>query len=140
MIKYFAQLDLTPTYASEGANGLDLRASVGDLLLPRERLLVSTGLRFELEYPQCMLILPRSGLAYKYGITVLNAPGLIDSDYRGEIKVLLINHGERPFAIEPGMRVAQGLIINAPQSVLLRAPDLGKTERGDKGFGSTGAQ
>ena len=127
-----------PSYASAGSAGLDLYAAAGPLTLaPGARALVGTGLALAL--PECFegQIRPRSGLALKHGVTVLNGPGTIDSDYRGEIGVLLVNLGESPFVVERGMRIAQ-LVIAPVTRVRLVEGDVAPTERGTSGFGSTG--
>ena len=128
-----------PAYARPGDAGLDLRASETVKLEPGERRLVPTGLAIAIPEGHAGLVLPRSGLAMQKGVTVLNAPGLIDSGYRGELKVLLINHGPAVVAIERGERIAQ-LVIQAVARVRLveveRLPD---SARGEGGFGSTGA-
>lgn len=130
-----------PEYFSAGAAGMDLAAAIpapaqlnaGDILL------VPCGFAIALPQGYEAQVRPRSGLASKHGVTVLNAPGTIDSDYRGEVKVLLINHGRVPFTIEPGMRVAQ--LVVAPVTVVEWDPldDLPETARADGGFGHTGA-
>jgi dUTP pyrophosphatase len=128
-----------PAYARPGDAGLDLSASESVKLEPGERRLVPTGLAIAVPEGHAGLLLPRSGLAMQKGVTVLNAPGLIDSGYRGELKVLLINHGPAVVAIERGERIAQ-LVIQAVARVRLveveRLPD---SARGEGGFGSTGA-
>src|SRR6185437_14560117 len=132
-----------PAYESAGAAGMDLRAAVEEdrplLLLPGRRALVPTGLVMEIPQGMEGQIRPRSGLAFKHGITCLNTPGTIDSDYRGEVKVLLINHGDEEFYVERGMRIAQ--IVFAPVTrVKLEEQSLaGSTGRGAGGFGSTGS-
>ena len=132
-------LDL-PAYETQGSAGMDLRAAVKEPLVinPGRRELVPTGLVFELPEGMEAQIRPRSGLAYKHGITCLNAPGTIDSDYRGEVMVLLINHGEKPFTVERGMRIAQMVIAPVVQARLEIRGLASKTSRGDGGFGSTG--
>lgn len=132
-----------PKYETPGAAGLDLTAALpeGDILLlqPGQRALVPTGMAIALPFGYEAQVRPRSGLAVKQGITVLNAPGTIDSDYRGEVKVPLINHGQEPVAITRGMRIAQ--LVLAPVSVLQwdESENLPSSERGMAGFGSTGA-
>lgn len=133
-----------PAYESRHAAGMDLRAAVEEdapiVLRPGERVLVPTGLIFELpEYHEGQ-VRPRSGLAYKHGITCLNTPGTIDADYRGEIKVLLINHGEQDFTIERGMRIAQLVVAPVTQLKIVEASLASTTERGSGGFGSTGTK
>ncbi len=131
-----------PAYETAGSAGMDLRAAVADgeeiVLKPGQRILVPTGLIFELPDGYEAQIRPRSGLAFKHGITCLNTPGTIDSDYRGEIKVLLINLGQEPFHITRGMRVAQAVIAPAPQVQIIETENVTETIRGIKGFGSTG--
>lgn len=133
-----------PTYESPDAAGLDLRAAVKEdapiVLHPGERVLVPTGLIFELPQRHEGQIRPRSGLAYKHGITCLNTPGTIDADYRGEIKVLLVNHGQEDFTIECGMRVAQLVVAPVIQVKIVEANLASSTQRGSGGFGSTGTK
>lgn len=134
-------LDL-PAYETAGAAGLDLRAAVeaGSALViaPGARALVPTGLIFELPAGFEAQVRPRSGLAFKYGVTCLNTPGTIDSDYRGEVKVLLINLGEEPFAVERGMRIAQLVIAPVTHALIEERGLASETGRGAGGFGSTG--
>ena len=129
-----------PMYATEGAAGFDLVTIDDEILMPGERLLVSTGLRAEIPSGKEIQIRPRSGLALKHGITVLNSPGTIDSDYKGVIKVILINHGTEPFGIIKGDRIAQGVFCTAEQADIIegKSEDLMSTLRGEGGFGSTG--
>ncbi|WP_294538851.1 dUTP diphosphatase [uncultured Rhodoblastus sp.] len=131
-----------PAYQSAGAAGLDLVAAVPAdaplLLAPGGRALVPTGLAIELSPGYEAQARPRSGLALHHGVTVLNSPGTIDSDYRGEISVILINHGEKPFEIARGARIAQLVIAPVTQARLTLAEEIAATERGDGGFGSTG--
>jgi dUTP pyrophosphatase len=130
-----------PSYQSAGAAGLDLLAALPAntqlVLEPRARDLVPTGLVIELPAGFEAQVRPRSGLALKHGITVLNAPGTIDSDYRGEVKVLLINLGSEPFVIERGMRIAQLVIAPVTRVELQEAKSLEDSSRGAGGFGST---
>lgn len=134
-------LDL-PTYESKGAAGIDLRAAVEEAvpltLLPGKRALVPTGFIFEIPEGFEGQVRPRSGLAFKNGITCLNSPGTVDSDYRGEVKVLLINLGEEPFIIERGMRIAQMVIASVTQARVAEITEASETVRGAGGFGSTG--
>lgn len=132
-------LDL-PSYATAGSAGMDLRAAVDCTLQPMERHAVPTGLRVAIPDGWEGQIRPRSGLALRQGLSMPNAPGTIDADYRGELKVLLINLGPEPIEIARGMRVAQMLITPAPQVEIAVVNDLDETERGDSGFGSTGLQ
>jgi dUTP pyrophosphatase len=131
-----------PAYQSAHAAGLDLLAAVPEdapvVLAPGQRALVPTGLTIALPSGFEAQVRPRSGLAAKHGITVLNAPGTIDADYRGEIGVLLINHGDAPFAIRRGERIAQMVIAAVARAELVPAASLSTTDRGGGGFGSTG--
>lgn len=127
-----------PSYESEGAAGMDLRSSEAIVLKPGARALVATGLAIELETGFEAQVRPRSGLAARHGITVLNAPGTIDWDYRGEIKVPLINLGDAPFTIERGDRIAQIVIAPVLRARIEDVETLSTTQRGDNGFGSTG--
>jgi len=128
-----------PAYARPGDAGLDLRASESVKLEPGERRLVPTGLAIAIPEGHAGLVLPRSGLAMQKGVTVLNAPGLIDSGYRGELKVLLINHGPAVVAIERGERIAQLVIQAVARARLVEVERLPDSARGGGGFGSTGA-
>jgi dUTP diphosphatase len=131
-----------PAYQSEHAAGFDLVAAVpedGALILdPSDRVLVPTGLVFELPQGYEAQIRPRSGLALKHGVTVLNSPGTIDADYRGEVKVLLVNLGNERFLIQRGDRIAQAVIAPVTHVEITAAEALSDTERGSGGFGSTG--
>lgn len=131
-----------PSYETEGSAGMDIRAAVPEIksmiISPNQRALVPTGLVFEIPKGFEVQIRPRSGLAFKNGITCLNTPGTIDSDYRGEIKVLLINLGAEEFEITRGMRIAQMIVAPVTQAFLNEVGKLGDTERGAGGFGSTG--
>lgn len=129
-----------PFYASTGAAGADVRAAISEplTLLPQETLLVPTGIKVEIPQGYEIQVRPRSGLALKYGITVLNTPGTIDSDYRGPVQVILINHGKAPFVITPGMRIAQLVIQRAIQAKFVFSDSLQITARGAAGFGHTG--
>nr|WP_316651807.1 dUTP diphosphatase [uncultured Gellertiella sp.] len=133
-----------PAYETAGSAGMDLRAAIDEgqrlVLKPGKRALVPTGLIFEIPAGFEGQIRPRSGLAFKNGVTCLNTPGTIDSDYRGEVQVLLINLGEEKFVIERGMRIAQMVIAPVVQAVLREAELAGVTDRGTGGFGSTGLQ
>ena len=131
-----------PHYATEHAAGVDLPAAVDETLMlePGAHAMVPTGLSIALPAGYEAQVRPRSGLASKNGITVLNSPGTIDADYRGEIKVILINHGQAPFAVERGMRIAQ-MVVAPVTSVSWKAVEsLDETARGDGGFGSTGTK
>jgi dUTP pyrophosphatase len=129
-----------PAYQTELSAGLDLRANLESpiLLKPLQRALVPTGLYLELPAGFEAQIRPRSGLAYKHGITVLNSPGTIDADYRGELKVLLVNLSEEEFLIADGERVAQMVIAKHETVSWQEATELSETERGAGGYGSTG--
>lgn len=127
-----------PAYATPGSAGLDLRAAQALTLKPGKRALVPTGLAIALPEGFEAQVRPRSGLAVKHGITVLNAPGTIDADYRGEIQVPLINHGEVDFVIARGDRIAQMVIARVEQVMLEEVTSLDGTARGTGGFGSSG--
>lgn len=129
-----------PEYETEGSAGCDLRAALTEpiTLQPGKRALIPTGLKMALPEGYEAQIRPRSGLAYRNGITMLNTPGTIDSDYRGEVKVLAINHGEEAFTINHGDRVAQMVVTPVQQIEIQKVLELPKTKRGDGGFGSTG--
>ncbi len=135
--------DITlPEYASRHASGLDLRAAVeGNVTIePGERELIPTGIAIALPEEHEAQVRPRSGLAMRHGVTVLNSPGTIDADYRGEIKVILINHGSEPFVIERGMRIAQMVIARVERGTLELVTELDETVRGAGGFGSSGTE
>ena len=129
-----------PFYATQGSAGMDLVAAIeGNIVIKAgERVLVPTGFAIALPLMYEAQIRPRSGLAAKNCVTVLNTPGTIDSDYRGEIKVILINHGTEDFVIERGMRIAQMVIAKYEQLQIEEVSDLDSTVRGSGGFGSTG--
>ena len=129
-----------PKYQTEGAAGMDLYAALSKpiVLRPLERTLIPTGLKISLPKNLEAQIRPRSGLAYTHGISILNSPGTIDSDYRGEIKILLINLGQDKFVIEHSSRIAQLIIAPIIQAKLKVVLALNKTKRGHRGFGSTG--
>jgi dUTP pyrophosphatase len=131
-----------PGYETEDAAGMDLRAAVPEdtplTLAPGARALVPTGFVFEIPSGHEGQVRPRSGLAFKHGITCLNTPGTIDADYRGEVQVLLINHGAEPFEITRGMRIAQMVIAPVTQVAVGEGHLASETARGDGGFGSTG--
>jgi dUTP pyrophosphatase len=127
-----------PAYESGGAAGMDLRAAADLTIEPQGRGLVPTGLAISLPQGFEGQIRPRSGLAVKHGVTVLNAPGTVDCDYRGEIKVALINHGEHPFVITRGDRIAQLVVAPVTQIAWREVILLDATMRGESGFGSSG--
>jgi dUTP pyrophosphatase len=131
-----------PAYQSTHAAGLDLLAAVPEatpmIIAPGKHALVPTGLSIALPLGYEAQVRPRSGLAFKHGVTVLNAPGTVDADYRGEVSVLLINHGDAPFPIRRGERIAQMVIAPVVQVELVPAVSLSATDRGSGGYGSTG--
>ncbi len=129
-----------PAYATEGSAGLDLLAAIdADMELQAgARAAIPTGIALAVPQGYEAQVRPRSGLALNHGITCLNAPGTIDSDYRGEIKAILINHGDAPFAIKRGMKIAQMVIARHEQATFVEVTELGATARGSGGFGSTG--
>jgi dUTP pyrophosphatase len=127
-----------PSYATPGSAGMDLRSAEALTLKPGARALVATGLAIALPNQFEAQVRPRSGLAVKYGVTVLNSPGTIDADYRGEIKVLLINHGNGDFVINRGDRIAQMVVASMVLAELVEVETLDETERGVGGFGSSG--
>lgn len=128
-----------PIRANVGDAGLDLAAAEPARLGPGERVSIGTGIAVAIPAGHAGLVLPRSGLALRHGISMVNAPGLIDSGYRGEIRVLLLNTDrEHPFAIEPGDRIAQMLIVPFVATLPLEAAVLDDSDRGDAGFGSSG--
>ena len=131
-----------PQYSTEQSAGLDLRASINEpiTLAPGEHRLIPTGLKIALPAGTEAQVRPRSGLAYKHGITVLNSPGTIDADYRGDVGVILINHGKEPFVIENGERIAQLVFARYVHLQLKPTSDLSDTERGGGAFGSTGVK
>ncbi len=133
---------LLPYYGSKEAAGADVRAGVARSIdiEPGERMLIPTGLRMEIPKGYEVQIRPRSGLALKHGITLVNTPATIDSDYRGELKVLLINHGEDTFTITPGMRIAQLLLSPVYRMEFVLSDSLAETTRGSGGFGHTGVE
>ena len=137
-IKRLSTEAIIPAYQSELAAGLDLHSIEEHILEPMERKLIKTGLAFEIEEGYEVQIRPRSGLAYKYGLTVLNSPGTIDADYRGEIMVLLINLSNEFYTIKKGERIAQAVIAPVVQAKIVEVNELSDTKRGEKGFGSTG--
>ncbi len=131
-----------PTYQTQSSAGLDLQAAIAPqtklVIEPGSRELVPTGLAIELPEGFEAQIRPRSGLALKKGVTLVNTPGTIDADYRGEIGVILINHGSEPFEIERGDRIAQMIVAPIVQARLVEVDDLSSSDRGAGGFGSTG--
>lgn len=131
-----------PAYATIGSAGMDLRANLSEqvTILPGKRALISTGIAVSLPMGFEARIQPRSGLAFKNGISVVNSPGCIDSDYRGDIGVILINHGDRPFIVKDGDRIAQMIISRYEQVEWENVESLDTTERGEGGFGHSGVK
>ena len=148
LVTYLADADPAvplPSYATDGAAGADLRANLpadqregGLVLAPMARAIVPTGLRVEIPDGYEMQIRPRSGLAAKHGVTLANAPGTIDADYRGPLGVILINLGADPFTVIHGERIAQAVLAPVTRAEFTPAEELSDTARGDGGFGSTG--
>lgn len=130
----------SPSFATAQSAGVDLRANLSDavVLQPGERKLIPTGIFMALPEGFEAQVRPRSGLAYKHGITVLNSPGTIDADYRGEVGVILINHGDEAFEIKDGERIAQMVIAKYEQIIFKTVSELSETDRGKGGFGHTG--
>jgi dUTP pyrophosphatase len=126
-----------PRQAYEGDAGLDLAACDPFVLAPGERAVVPTGLAVEIPEGYAGFVQPRSGLAARHGIGIVNSPGLVDSGYRGEIRVVLLNTGSEPFTVEPGMRVAQLVIVPVAAVRLIEVDELAVSERGTRGFGSS---
>ena len=131
-----------PEYATADSSGMDIRADLNETVTikPLERVLIPTGLFIELPHGYEAQIRPRSGLAIKYGITCLNTPGTIDADYRGEIKIILINLSQEQQSIQPGDRIAQMIIQKVEKAFLVPVIELNETERNAGGFGHTGKQ
>ena len=131
-----------PQYATPQSAGMDLRANLSEpiVMKPLERRLIPTGLHIALPEGYEAQVRPRSGLALKHGITVLNAPGTIDADYRGEVGVLLINLSEEPFVVNDGERIAQMVIARHEQGEFIQVEALDETERGEGGYGHTGVK
>lgn len=133
-----------PAYETAGAAGMDLRAAVPagrpTVIQPGARALVPTGFVFEIPAGFEAQVRPRSGLAFRHGVTCLNTPGTIDSDYRGEVKVLLVNLGDEPVSVERGARIAQMVVAPVVRAVLDERPEAAGTARGAGGFGSTGTK
>ena len=127
-----------PTYAHPGDAGMDVRSIEELTLEPGARALVHTGLVFQLPPDAEAQVRPRSGLALKHGVTVLNSPGTIDAGYRGEVGVILVNLGQQPFRIEKGMKIAQVVVSRVEQTEIVEVQETDETDRGSGGFGSTG--
>ena len=140
LIKKLSSKVKLPSYKTDGSSGMDLMAFIDKpiSIMPQTSKLIPTGLFIAIPDNTEVQIRPRSGLAAKNNISVLNSPGTIDSDYRGEVGVILINHSNQTFIIEPRMRIAQMVICSLPKINLVKANILSDTERGSDGFGSTG--
>lgn len=128
----------TPTYAHKGDAGMDLYSAENYILKPTDSKVISTGLKVAIPYGYEMQVRPRSGLAAKFGVTVLNTPGTIDHQYRGVVGVILINHSKNDFEIKKGERIAQAVFSKFEEAHLLEVDELDATARGEGGFGSTG--
>jgi dUTP pyrophosphatase len=145
-IEYLPEYDLEKwgelQYATEGSAGFDLRAAIRDSikLFPSSRVLVPAGIKVQIPKGFEMQIRPRSGLAVKNGITVLNSPGTVDSDFRGIVQVIVVNLGQYKFEIQPGDRIAQAVINEVPKVRLWKIASVDETDRGAGGFGSTGVK
>ena len=139
VLPHAADLPL-PSYATPGSAGMDLRAALGEAVTiqPGERILIPTGLAISVPLGYEAQVRPRSGLAIKHGITMLNSPGTIDSDYRGEIKVIAVNHGQAAFKVERGERIAQLVIAPVARAEWSQVESLEESSRGAGGFGHTG--
>ena len=139
---HYSGKHVLPQFETTQSAGMDLRANIDApvVLQPGDRALIPTGIKMALPEGYEAQIRPRSGLSYKHGITVLNSPGTIDADYRGDVGVLLINHGREAFTVEDGMRVAQMVVAQYSQFEWESVEDLDETARGTGGFGSTGKQ
>tara|TARA_X000001036_G_scaffold227963_1_gene213102 strand:+ start:1009 stop:1449 length:441 start_codon:yes stop_codon:yes gene_type:complete len=142
LIKRLSKEVSLPKYETTGSSGMDLAANINSNinLDPGKTAIIPTGLTLSIPKGYEIQIRPRSGLAAKKKISVLNTPGTIDSDYRGEIKVILINHGDAPFQVEKGLRIAQMVVCPIVQAQIEEVNDLNETERGKGGFGSTGTK
>ena len=129
-----------PTFARQGDAGADLRSNEALTIAPGETIAVGTGLAFELPDDMVALVCSRSGLALKQSVFVLNAPGVVDSGYRGEVKVILHNAGQQPFTVQPGDRIAQAMFQKFESPTFVEANELSDSARGNRGFGSSGTQ
>lgn len=129
-----------PVYSTHGASGADIKAFLKEdvVLQPGCTALIPTGVRLEIPYGYEIQVRPRSGLALKHGITVLNTPGTVDADYRGELGIVLINHGKENFVIKPGLRIAQIVLAPVYQATFIKQKELAETVRGNGGYGHTG--
>jgi dUTP pyrophosphatase len=130
---------VVPSRAYDGDAGLDLSAAEAVVLAPGERAVIGTGLAVAVPEGHAAFVQPRSGLAARHGITIVNAPGLVDSGYRGEVKVVLLNTGAEPFAVEPGMRIAQLVVLPVASPEPVEVDELPVSERGERGHGSSGS-
>lgn len=141
-IPFVGQKENTPVYSSSGAAGADLKAFLDKAVLiePGERRMIPTGLKLAVPEGYEIQIRPRSGLAIKKGLTVLNSPGTIDSDYRGEISIILINLGNETVSIEPGERIAQMILAPVSRAHFCQVQEISTTDRAGGGFGSTGTK
>ena len=141
---FYTTKEFDPTYGSEGAAGFDLRAYFENkgafTLEPNKRVLVKTGINMEIPQGFEVQIRPRSGLSLKHGIMLVNSPGTIDEDYRGDVGVLLYNSSDVPFVIEHGDRIAQGVLAPVTRASFIKTDKLSETERGTGGYGSTGVK
>ncbi len=129
-----------PKYMTSGSAGMDIRAHIEDsvTLKPLERKLISSGIRMEIPEGYEVQVRPRSGLAFKHGLTVLNSPGTVDSDYRGDVGVILVNLSNEDYTVSPGERIAQLVVNKVAQAELIEVEELNETERNSGGFGHTG--
>ncbi len=127
-----------PSRAYDGDAGLDLAAAEGVVLAPGQRAVIGTGLAVAVPEGHAGFVQPRSGLAARHGITIVNAPGLVDAGYRGEVKVVLLNTGAEPFSVERGMRIAQLVVVPVAALQPVEMPDLPASDRGERGHGSSG--
>jgi dUTP pyrophosphatase len=127
-----------PVYSSTGAAGCDLKSTEDVFMEPGSYVAINTGLQLEIPEGFVGMVCPRSGMAVKHGITVLNAPGIVDSDYRGEVKVILINHGQERYKVSIGDKIAQIVFVQCAQATFYPSSSLSETERSTGGFGSTG--
>ncbi|MEO1693202.1 MAG: dUTP diphosphatase [Cyanobacteria bacterium J06631_6] len=137
-IKLLHESAIMPSYAHPGDAGLDLFAIAHQEILPAETQLIKTGIAIALPQGYEAQIRPRSGLALKYSVTVLNSPGTIDAGYRGEIGIIMINHGKKAFQVVPGMKLAQMIVTSFVHTKVIAVRDLDSTTRGNRGYGSTG--
>jgi dUTP pyrophosphatase len=131
---------IVPSYQTDGAAGFDFHSTIEGVVMPGQTVLVNTGLSFEVPDGHELQVRPRSGLSAKTGMRVTNSPGTIDSDYRGEVLIIMQNTGTIPFNIAKGDRIAQGVLVPVSRAVFKEAETLSKTERGQEGFGHTGVK